>query len=227
MKLFPLLLVMHLFAVVAYGQVNVLTPEKFEQMQKSPHQLLDVRTATEFQTGYIAHAMQADWQQPQQFAERTTYLRKDQPVLVYCASGVRSAKAAQYLAGKGYTVYALNGGMIEWKKRGMPVTGNAGVASMSVTDFRKKIKQPGYVLVDVGAPWCPPCRQMIPTLDSLKQHRGNDFTLLLVDGGTDTEIVKNLQVGALPHFFLYKNGELVWQQQGIVPFATFNAAIAF
>ena len=45
-------------------------------------------------------------------------LKKNKPVAVYCRSGRRSADAAQLLAEEGYKVIDLDGGIIEWEKRG-------------------------------------------------------------------------------------------------------------
>ena len=45
-------------------------------------------------------------------------------IVVYCRSGRMSAIAAATLARLGYTnVWDLRGGMIEWEKAGLPVTG--------------------------------------------------------------------------------------------------------
>jgi rhodanese-related sulfurtransferase len=47
---------------------------------------------------------------------------KDQPVVVYCQSGSRSARAAAQLAKAGYEqVCNLAGGIMAWQSAGMPV----------------------------------------------------------------------------------------------------------
>ncbi|MFT4024220.1 MAG: thioredoxin domain-containing protein, partial [Flavihumibacter sp.] len=209
----------------ANAQVKALDAAAFADKIQTPGQILDVRTRAEFTSGYIDQAMQADWQQPDQFNDRTAYLDKSKPVYVYCASGVRSKAAATALAKKGFDVYTLNGGLFQWKKAGLPVTGGDNKAGMSVDAYQQKISQKGYVLVDVGAAWCPPCRQMIPVLDSLQKEKPNRYQFLQVDGGNDTDIMKALNVGALPHFLLYKDGRLLWQQQGLVELATFRRLI--
>ncbi len=210
----------------ADAQVKELDAKAFAAQLKTPGQILDVRTRDEFAAGYIDQAMQADWLQPAQFSDRTQYLKKDLPVYVYCASGVRSKSAASALAKQGFTVYTLVGGLMEWKKAGLPLTGGDNKTGMTMASYQQLTSQAGYVLVDVGAAWCPPCRQMAPVLDSLKKEKGNQYQLLAVDAGNDTEILKALQVAALPHFLLYKDGKLVWQQQGIVDLATFKGLMA-
>ncbi|MBZ5856288.1 rhodanese-like domain-containing protein [Flavihumibacter profundi] len=76
-------------------------PEAFEQKVKQPGaQILDVRTAEEFKSGYIAGALQADWLKPEEFSTRSQDLDALKEVLIYCASGKRSAYAAQTLRSK-------------------------------------------------------------------------------------------------------------------------------
>lgn len=49
--------------------------------------------------------------------------KRDQPLLVVCRSGARSAQAAVQLGAWGFTeVYNLRGGMIGWHRAGLPTT---------------------------------------------------------------------------------------------------------
>lgn len=51
---------------------------------------------------------------------------RDQPLLLVCRSGARSARAAGALAGLGFTrLFNLYGGMLAWNERGLPVAHNA------------------------------------------------------------------------------------------------------
>lgn len=75
-------------------------------------QLIDVRTKDEYDWGHIkgAKLISVDV-----ISEHVSELSKDKPVLVYCASGVRSAQAASYLASNGFKkVYDLSGGIARW-----------------------------------------------------------------------------------------------------------------
>ena len=83
-----------------------------------PHTLVDVRTPEEFSGGYIPGAININLQELQQKLSR---IPKDQPVIVYCRSGNRSAFAANILKQAGYTeVYDL-GGIIDWARQGLPI----------------------------------------------------------------------------------------------------------
>ncbi|MFN3876398.1 MAG: rhodanese-like domain-containing protein, partial [Flavobacteriales bacterium] len=43
------------------------------------------------------------------------------PLLLYCHSGGRSEQALEYLVSKGYRARHLQGGIIAWRKAGLPV----------------------------------------------------------------------------------------------------------
>lgn len=84
--------------------------------------LLDVRRPEEFNDGHIKGALNANWQNPEEFKAKVATLDKSKKVYVYCLSGVRSGKAADYLVQNGYTqVVALNGGVEAWKEAGKPL----------------------------------------------------------------------------------------------------------
>jgi thioredoxin-like negative regulator of GroEL len=81
------------------------------------------------------------------------------------------------------------------------------------------------VLVDFGAVWCPPCKKMEPVLQEFMAENDNKLMLLKMDGGIETELMKSLNVEALPTFILYVHGKEVKRKQGLVSKEEFNAWI--
>jgi len=72
--------------------------------------IIDVRTMEEYNEGHIASSINI----PVDRIEEISY-QKDETIIVYCASGVRSATAAKELISLGYNnVYNLDGGLINW-----------------------------------------------------------------------------------------------------------------
>jgi rhodanese-related sulfurtransferase len=189
-------------------------------------QVLDVRTAAEFNGGHIKHALQANWLDQKEFTDRTQHLDKNLPVYVYCQAGARSASAQAALEAKGYKVINLEGGMSNWKMSGFPVDGAGDKAQMRVEDLNTTTSSNKIVLVEVGADWCPPCRKMLPVLETLKQKPAAPFYFLRVDGGNDIEVMKSLNAEGLPTFILFKNGKEIWRQEGLVTVEEFNAALS-
>ena len=197
-----------------------------EAISKPNIQILDVRTAGEYQSGHIQNALQANWNDAKEFQDRTQHLDKSKTVYVYCQAGGRSAAAQAFLIEKGYNVVNLEGGMSNWKMNQMPVEGNANAVQMRVVDFDKVIADNQLVLVDIGATWCPPCRKMQPTIDQIKKEQGNQLYFLAVDGGVDMDVMKHVQFEALPTFIIYKNGKEVWRKQGIVEKGEFDKVLS-
>ena len=189
-------------------------------------QVLDVRTAAEFNAGHIQNSLQANWLDKKEFTDRTQHLDKNLPVYVYCQVGARSASAQTALEAKGYTVVNLEGGLSNWKMNGFPVEGTVNKAQMSVEDLNTITSANKIVLVEVGGDWCPPCRKMLPVLETFKQKPAAPFYFLAVDGGNDIEVMKSLKSEGLPTFILFKNGKEIWRQEGLVTVEEFNAALS-
>ena len=188
-------------------------------------QLLDVRTAAEFNAGHIQNALQANWLDPKEFANRTQHLDKNLTVYVYCQVGARSASAQAALEAKGYNVINLEGGLSNWKMNGFPVEGAANTAQMSVEHLNTTTSSNKIVLVEIGGDWCPPCRKMLPVLEKLKQKPAAPFYFLKVDGANDIDVMKSLNAEGLPTFILFKNGKETWRHEGLVTLEEFNAAL--
>lgn len=98
-----------------------LNPDAFAaRLDDVGAQLLDVRTAGEFSGGHLANARNLDWTNGQLEAT-VPELDKSKPVLLYCASGRRSAAAGAYLREQGFTdVVDLSGGIGAWREAGKP-----------------------------------------------------------------------------------------------------------
>jgi rhodanese-related sulfurtransferase len=205
------------FCTSLFAQDGLPVAEFETRIHTQQPQLLDVRTAGEYQSGHLKNSLQADWLNKDQFADRIKYLDKSKPLLVYCASGVRSAAAAKWLLEKGFTdVQNLQGGITAWKLQGKPVEALSGTTQLAIGKYNELISSANTVLVDFGAEWCPPCKKMEPVLQQLQKEIPARYTLVKVDGGIDIDVMKAQKVDALPVFIIYKNGKETWRKQGIV-----------
>ncbi|MEM9822738.1 MAG: rhodanese-like domain-containing protein [Bacteroidota bacterium] len=96
-----------------YSKVDV---EKLTQMLKSQAevQLIDVRTAKEFEQGHIEGAVNIDFRK-NNFQENIAQLKKEQPVVVYCRTGRRSNNSLEAFKKMDFKeVYDLSGGYKAW-----------------------------------------------------------------------------------------------------------------
>lgn len=100
------------------GVASIDVREAYERQRRGAR-LVDVRTPQEFRAGHPKGARNI---LPQQIGSDSTGLKRDAEVLVICASGHRSARAARQLAGMGFTnVSNVLGGLHAWTGAGLPV----------------------------------------------------------------------------------------------------------
>ncbi|MFX1703816.1 thioredoxin domain-containing protein [Chitinophaga sp. CC14] len=205
---------------MAQQQQAVDAAEFDKDIQQPGVQVFDVRTAGEFSTGHLPHALQADYTKKEEFKDRVQYLDKKKPVYIYCLSGGRSAAAARWMRENGFTnVVELDGGINAWKRAGRQLEGVAEKKpQLSVADYNKAVQAKGYVLTDVGAAWCPPCKQMEPVLEKFIQKHPQ-VKKVAVDGGNDQDVMKSVDATKLPTFIFYKDGKEVARKQGVMELA--------
>ena len=102
------------------AQSNVDASQLEQMLQKDPLlQLVDLRTPAELQqTGKIEGARVINFTSAD-FQTQIAQLDEDKPVIVYCAAGSRSPRAAQQMTKMGFKkVYDYKGGMNDWLSKG-------------------------------------------------------------------------------------------------------------
>lgn len=78
--------------------------------------LIDVRDPEEYESGHIAGSILIPLDT---IEEKTEGIRKDKPIVLYCALGRRSRAAAEALVSRGFThIYHLDGGLEAWTGEG-------------------------------------------------------------------------------------------------------------
>jgi molybdopterin/thiamine biosynthesis adenylyltransferase/rhodanese-related sulfurtransferase len=103
------------------ASITEVSPEEADRLRASGAVLVDVREQVEWDAGYIPGAVHVPRSYLEQNIESVVPDRSAR-VVVYCASGVRSAYGSATLGQLGYTnVVNLAGGIEAWKRLGLPV----------------------------------------------------------------------------------------------------------
>lgn len=82
----------------------------------------------------------------------------------------------------------------------------------SITDaeFEAEVLQSSLpVLVDFWAPWCGPCKAMLPILEGIETTYANRLNVVKVNVDESTEVAGNFSVMSIPTFIIFKSGKAV------------------
>lgn len=104
--------------------ISILTPQVFIEQAKADTTgiILDVRTPGEYKEEHLAGAQQLDFLNTEAFDAGIKQLDKSHTYYVYCRSGKRSHHACMKMQKLGFKVFDMEGGILNWKKLGMPTT---------------------------------------------------------------------------------------------------------
>lgn len=85
-----------------------------------------------------------------------------------------------------------------------------------MSKFSEIINKEQPVLVDFYADWCGPCQTMMPILEEVKKELGKSISIIKINIDKNQSIATRFQVRGVPTFMLYKKGEQVWRQSGLI-----------
>ena len=104
--------------------IDTLAPQAFIKQAKADTTaiILDVRTPGEYKEEHLAGARQLDFLNTSVFDAVIKQLDNTHTYYVYCRSGKRSHNACIKMKKQGLKVFDMEGGILNWKKLGMPTT---------------------------------------------------------------------------------------------------------
>lgn len=85
-----------------------------------------------------------------------------------------------------------------------------------MSTFSEIINKEQPVLVDFFATWCGPCQTLAPILKQVKDELGDSVSVIKIDVDKNQAIAAQFQVRGVPTLLLFKNGQQVWRQSGVL-----------
>ena len=84
------------------------------------------------------------------------------------------------------------------------------------SSFNDIINENLPVLVDFHADWCGPCKMLAPILKEVKHELQDSIKIVKIDVDKNQVIASKYQVRGVPTMILFKNGNQLWRQSGVV-----------
>ncbi len=88
---------------------------------------------------------------------------------------------------------------------------------IAITDaeFEDKVRTSDLpVLVDFWAPWCGPCRAMLPVVEELEKEYEGRVSFVKINVDENSMVPSLFNVMSIPTFLLFKDGQVVQQFVG-------------
>lgn len=107
--------------------------------------------------------------------------------------------------------------------QGRPRCGNCAaplpwIADAGDDDFAEIAEKAApFVLVDLWATWCGPCRMVSPALEQVARQLAGQIKLVKVDIDQAPGLAQRFQIQAVPTLLLLDKGDVIARQAGAAP----------
>jgi len=207
-----------------------LSPKEFKKQiaHTTDALLLDIRTSEETAKGYLKGAVFIDFYDST-FQQQVSAIDRERPVFIYCAIGGRSWDAAQLMHTMGFkNVVDLKGGIIVWKIKNYPfikLKNDAERQGMNKSSFETSVAAQPLSFVDFYAPWCGPCKIMVPALENIEKEMKDSVHIIKINADENLQLMKDYGLKALPYILVLQGTKIVFRQEGFMSEADMKAII--
>ncbi|MCM1521545.1 MAG: thioredoxin family protein [Muribaculaceae bacterium] len=80
--------------------------------------------------------------------------------------------------------------------------------------YSELISQPGTLLVEFYATWCPHCQRMMPIVAQVRELLDGRAEVVQLDIDKNQEAANEAGAESIPTFIVYRNGQEKWRHSG-------------
>jgi thioredoxin 1 len=91
----------------------------------------------------------------------------------------------------------------------------AYITELNEQNYKSFIEN-GLVLVDIKTDWCGPCKVIGPIVDQLSSEYVGKLSVGKLDADGARELISELGVRNIPTILIYKDGEIVERNTGMI-----------
>lgn len=101
----------------------------------------------------------------------------------------------------------------------LPVTDSASPMTVTDASFANDVLNSAVpVVVDCWAPWCGPCRMMMPTIDRLAKESRGKYRVAKLNTDENPQIASQYHIDGIPTLLILQQGRLLQKLVGVQPF---------
>ena len=78
------------------------------------------------------------------------------------------------------------------------------------------------VLLDLWAPWCPPCRAVSPVLERIAAERAGHLKLVKINTDENPAATTRFEASSIPTLVLLRGGQVLSTRRGALPYPMLN-----
>lgn len=90
-------------------------------------------------------------------------------------------------------------------------------AELNESNFDAYVQENRIAIVDCWAPWCGPCRRMVPIIEELAGELAGKVGVAKLNTDENQAIAIRFNINAIPTLLVFKDGVLVDQLVGLRP----------
>jgi rhodanese-related sulfurtransferase len=96
-----------------------LSPERVAELHAAGEiELVDVREPYEREAGHVAGSRHIEFSR---LSQEAASLDREKPLVLYCRMGSRSSVALQAFKASGFDAHNMQGGLVAWADKGLPL----------------------------------------------------------------------------------------------------------